>query len=339
AFIGDSVGLDRALDRSLAIPGMPPDVRAKAIDGVISTLLTGSHPTPEGLARAEGLATALDTLAGAPDATRLAARQSLVGYYDYADVDAPLRRNAEAMLTVARRMGNAAAVGRSYEALARVAGDYLHADSAIMVLDHGQRELTALGAADLATRSFEPLRSLYALVGTPGFPIHGAYWLNAPDTMRTLPVGGRVLLIQFTAHWCVPCRNSYPGIRHLAARFAGDAFETVFSTDLYGYFGSTSNKLSAEQELAADRAYYVKDHEIPFKVAINDRRTAPLPTKPGTAPSARPPETDADRYHVEGIPQMFVLDKRGVIRATVTGWDPGSEARLGALIEQLLREP
>ena len=35
---------------------------------------------------------------------------------------------------------------------------------------------------------------------------------------------------------------------------------------------------------------------------------------------------------------MFVIDKRGIIRATITGWDPGAEERLTKLIDQLLQE-
>jgi hypothetical protein len=44
-------------------------------------------------------------------------------------------------------------------------------------------------------------------------------------------------------------------------------------------------------------------------------------------------------YHVIGIPQVVVVDKRGVIRQIVSGWDRGNEDRLTRLIQQLVGEP
>ena len=44
------------------------------------------------------------------------------------------------------------------------------------------------------------------------------------------------------------------------------------------------------------------------------------------------------RYAVGGIPEIVVVDKKGVIRATVVGWGNGNEKRLTAFIEKLLAE-
>lgn len=43
-------------------------------------------------------------------------------------------------------------------------------------------------------------------------------------------------------------------------------------------------------------------------------------------------------YRVGGIPQIMLIDKHGVIRQIVTGWDQGNTERFAKLIEPLLAE-
>lgn len=58
----------------------------------------------------------------------------------------------------------------------------------------------------------------------------------------------------------------------------------------------------------------------------------------GAAAGLRGAVTDS-LYHVNSIPQIVAVDKRGIIRQVVTGWDRGNEDRLTRLIEQLERQP
>jgi hypothetical protein len=123
----------------------------------------------------------------------------------------------------------------------------------------------------------------------------------------------------------MPCKNSYPGLREVAERFRGKDFEGVLVTSLYGYLGDRRD-LTPEQEVEADREYYTKEHALPFRVAINS------PVK------GEQVKVDTD-YRVGGIPQIVIVDKRGIIRQIVIGWDHGNTKRIGDLIERLLREP
>jgi thiol-disulfide isomerase/thioredoxin len=38
--------------------------------------------------------------------------------------------------------------------------------------------------------------------------------------MKEMPMDGAVTLLEFTAHWCGPCRESYPGVNRLRSQFA-----------------------------------------------------------------------------------------------------------------------
>ena len=92
-----------------------------------------------------------------------------------------------------------------------------------------------------------------------------------------------------------------------------------------------AKNLSPEQEVAADREYFGTEHSLPFPVAINEQ------IKPDPKLGYRQPKPDTD-YRVGGIPQIMIVDKRGIIRQIVTGWDQGNTARFSKYIEMLLAE-
>jgi hypothetical protein len=71
--------------------------------------------------------------------------------------------------------------------------------------------------------------------------------------------------------------------------------------------------------------YYTKRYGFPFPIAIQ-----------GT-PSAF--ERAVKPYEMLGIPQIVVIDKKGIIRRITRGWDASSAAPLEALVTQLIAEP
>ena len=332
-FIGDTTGAERATERSLTVPGLTPRQRGEAYVAAIRTYVAAADPFAGRVTRAEDLARSVDAFPDSLADLKLAAHLELVEQYEYADVDDGLREHAAAILDVAAHRQRSGAplpaavaqraVLQAYLSLARAAADLLQPESALAVLGRGD---SALASTPDARTAFASSRALYALVGTRAAPIAAEHWVNAADTPATVPVGrGRVTLLQFTAHWCKPCRNSYPAFKRIAARFAGPAFQALMVTDLYGVF--EGRHVTPAEELAADRTYYGEHWAIPFPVAI-----ALPPAGGGT------PQTD-EAYHVSGYPQDVVVDKRGIIRQIVSGWDRGNEERLGRLIEQLEREP
>jgi thiol-disulfide isomerase/thioredoxin len=217
------------------------------------------------------------------------------------------------------------AMASAYSSLARGQGDFLHADSALMILDEADRVFGT--AFPDGHRWLDGQREMYRLVGTRATPVEGKWWINASDGSTLMPGDGKVSVIQFTAHWCVPCKHSYPGMLAMSKHFAGKPVESVLETYLYGYIGKRMG-LAPEQEVAADRDYYTGEYGLPFKIAIN-----PTPARGDTTTK----DTER-RYAVGGIPQIVVVDQKGIIRATVVGWDMGNEKRLTALIDRILLE-
>lgn len=343
-FASDTVRAKNAVALVLAKPGLSDVERADAIVGAEQLAIATSDPFSGINPDAEHFVREVDEMSNAVLVQKVRAHQILLGRYEYADIDDGIRDHARKLLELSQRALRSNALGMTtaqagapavnaaypvmvmaYSSLARAAGDFLHADSALLILDEAERALG--GAFPEAHDALDGQRAMYKLVGTRATSIDGKWWINAKDGTSFMPGNDQVTLIQFTAHWCVPCKNSYPGMLRMAARYAGKPVESIMATDLYGFIGDKA-KLTPEQEVAEDRDYYVKDHGLPFKIAIN-----PIFGRGNSL------KTDNNRrYAVGGIPEILVVDAKGVIRAAVIGWDKGNEQRLSALIDTILTE-
>lgn len=321
----DTSGARRATERLMTATDLPPRARAQA-------LLMGMNqevakvPSYFGIIEgAERYVAKVDALPDSLDDLKLAAHRSMLGRYEYLDVAEGLRVHALAVIALGKKLNKPQETISGYSSLARSYADKLHPDSALMILDAAEKELGAP-----ATASFKDFRNRYALIGTKASEISATWWINTDQKTVVAPKPGRVSLIEFTAHWCGPCKNSYPGLVGLTEKLKGKAFDGYMVTSLYGYIG-TRQKLTPEEEVEADREYFGKEHALPFPVAINP----PAKQVPGAYAQPKP-DTD---YRVGGIPQIIIVDKKGIIRQIVTGWDQGNTARFSKFIDQLLKEP
>jgi thiol-disulfide isomerase/thioredoxin len=344
-YTNDTSKAKDAVARVTAKPGMSERDRADAMVAAEQLAIATFDPFIGLNPDAERYVREVDQMSDAVLAQKVRAHDLLLARYEYADIDDGLRDHARKLLDLAQRALRTNALGilmparpgapsvnaaypvmaTAYSSLARGAGDFFHADSALMILDEADRVLGTVYPDE--HRDLDGQRAMYKLVGTKATPIDGKWWINGTDGASLTPGDGRVTLIQFTAHWCAPCKHSYPGMLNMSRHFAGKPVESILYTDLYGFIGAKAN-LTPEQEVAEDRDYYTKEHGLPFKIAINP-------------PLARGDTVTRDnnrRYEVGGVPEIIVVDQRGIIRATVVGWDNGNEKRLTALIDKILTE-
>ncbi|MGH7583301.1 MAG: redoxin domain-containing protein, partial [Gemmatimonadales bacterium] len=328
-----------AVDKRLAEPGISTADSASALVTMISAL---TRPDTVAILRAEPYMARLDAMPDAVVLQKIAAHARLNGEYRYLDVDSRIRQHSLAIIALAKHLKVAPSTARgpdvlnafdaliAYTDLAEVYGDVGQVDSALMVLDQAQRDHPEVTATD-ADEILAPERARYALVGKAAPPIAAGQWLNSPEGTRVIDPGGKITVVEFTAHWCIPCRNSYPAMADMAARFEAQGVQFVFATQFYGYFGQQRG-LSPAAELAADREYFIAEHGIHFPVGIADQ-----PVQSPNAPYLPNPNDAA--YHVGGIPQTVVIDRNGIVRRIVTGWDTGNAERLPVLLAALLHEP
>lgn len=301
-------------------PGQP--------QSLLQSIQTGLNEpaTAERDARLEALVKSLDAL---PDATALAqkmsAHQRMANGYEKAENDAGLERHATWIVNAAKtctpdqqkQFGSAIVTG--YLSLAATWAANAQPDRALTLLRGAAAALPGLPNAARSVRSdIERLE----LVGTAAAPITAPRWLNMPAGSTSLDLKGQVTLVEFSAHWCIPCKKSYPAVNRLRQKYGPQGFRAVMATQLYGYFERETNMPPAT-ELARDKTYFAEYH-LDVPIAINDDAST----------SDDPNEL---HYKVIGLPQIVIADRKGIIRYITAGYTDSNEAAFARVIETLLK--
>ena len=114
---------------------------------------------------------------------------------------------------------------------------------------------------------------------------------------------GKVVLVNFWATWCGPCREEMPSMQALRQRLAGKPFEVL-----------AVNLMESEAKIAAFRESELIDLPV-------------LMDRDGTA---------AKRWKVRMLPISFVIDRRGAIRYQLVGEASWTGPDIIAAIERLI---
>jgi thiol-disulfide isomerase/thioredoxin len=126
---------------------------------------------------------------------------------------------------------------------------------------------------------------------------------DAPASLSSLR--GKVVVLDFWATWCGPCRLLAPKLSALQGRYGAQGLRVV---------GVTT-------DAAEKAALFAQRVNMRYPVAVD-------------------PKGETSRaYDVSALPTLFVIDKRGVVRDVAVGYDEGREAQIEALLKELLAEP
>ena len=275
----------------------------------------------------------LDALGDAALDQRLTAHNALNNYYRGDDIDEGIIRHSTWIIEAGKRLDAeqrrkfANSIVTSYVNLAEAIAGQGENDKAIELLKRAQVEWPE---APAAAGRVKDVLARYELVGTVAPVISAPAWVNRTEN-GPLDLKGKVTLLQFTAHWCGPCKESYPGMKRLLERFAKDDFQIVFYTRTYGYFEQERN-LTREQEIERDKTYFA-GYGFTLPIAVGP--PAVIVTDGKHVPQEDPME---NAFAVGGIPQINIIDKHGKIRLVMIGYDDANEDRMAALIKGLLDE-
>ena len=132
---------------------------------------------------------------------------------------------------------------------------------------------------------------------------------------------GKVVIIDFFAHWCGPCKASYPDMRKLYDELNPKGLEMVGVTTYYGYYGREN---SAKRDMPKDvefgkMAEFIKEFNIAWPVVYGER-------------------SNFEAYGVTGIPHVTVLDRKGNVHSIEIGYSPAIFKKFRAEIEKLIAE-
>ena len=137
------------------------------------------------------------------------------------------------------------------------------------------------------------------------------------NTVQLSKLRGKVVVLDFWATWCGPCKRSLP-----AMKMAVDKYKN--NPDVVFLFIHTWERGTAEQANKDAKAYLDDNGFSEFHLVMDTRNPE---TKKNEAVAA---------FGVNGIPAKFVIDKQGHIRFQLTGFGGSNEdavAELSKMIE------
>ena len=323
----------RTITRALAASDADAAAKAATLAAGVR-ILSRQIRQPGVLEQAEAWVDELEKLPSAFVRERIEAHGVLNGYYRADDIDAGIIKHStrlielNAALPAEQRTPQLAnTIVAAYSNLAEA---WAGQEQTARALDLLRRAAAELKGVEGVAERLAPTIERYELVGRPAAAIEAPVWLNAPEGTTKMEMAGGVTWLQFTAHWCGPCREAYPAAVRLQKQFGARGFRVVMATQLYGYFENRRN-LAPADELAAIRGYFPK-HGIVWPVAVSDN----LPPVTESGRMVRAQNVNDANYKVAGIPQIHIIDRKGVIRLIMIGFDAANEPKLAAMIERLL---
>jgi thiol-disulfide isomerase/thioredoxin len=114
-----------------------------------------------------------------------------------------------------------------------------------------------------------------SLVGKAAPEIQAAYWINTPG-LKLADLKDKIVVVEFWATWCPPCRKSIPHLIELNKKYAGQV-------TIIGLSDETQDKV----------APFVKQMNMDYAVGGGSKTL--------------------NAYGVSGIPTVFVIDTTGKI--------------------------
>jgi thiol-disulfide isomerase/thioredoxin len=168
------------------------------------------------------------------------------------------------------------------------------------------------------------------LVGMAAPEIAGVFSLNG-QTKKLTDLKGKVVMVDFWAVWCGPCIATFPHLIEWSKEYQKDGLEILGVTTYFEQFGfdkttgkltKAANKLKQEEEndMLKD---FVGYHKLTHRILA-------VPQKSW--------EQASKDYGVEGIPQVVLIDRKGVVRMIKVGNTPANTAAIHDMIKLLLAE-
>ena len=175
----------------------------------------------------------------------------------------------------------------------------------LLIVISTARPRASNGAIDRATRTVGADPSTADLVGTaaPDFSLGTL----AGGTVRLSDLRGKVVLLDFWATWCAPCRESLPHLQEMGRdKSLADKGLVVLAVNA--------------QEDPAQVAAFVRQKGFTFTVPMDPQATA------------------AAAYHVYGLPATVVVGRDGKVAKIFVSYGPDNPAEIKAAVEKALAE-
>ena len=168
--------------------------------------------------------------------------------------------------------------------------------------------------------SIDPRELFYSSEPSPAVSlpdIVAAQWIDqAPVKLSELR--GQVVLLDFWAPWCGPCRYTFPKLQKWHESYKDKGLVILGLTTYFGQ--ANGRKLTHDEELTYLRTFK-KTNRLPYGFVVADSQVNDL------------------NYGVFSIPMSFLIDRSGKVRFIAMGASEREIAGLGKMLQTVLAEP
>jgi peroxiredoxin len=128
---------------------------------------------------------------------------------------------------------------------------------------------------------------------------------NTGKNIKLSELRGQVILLNFWASWCGPCRQEMPLLEKLQQRYSALGF-TVLGVNV--------------EEDSSKAKSLLKDIPVSFPILFDTQNTV------------------SKQYKVSAMPSTVMIDRNGNMRYLHKGYKPGDEAQYKKWVKQLVKE-
>lgn len=188
-------------------------------------------------------------------------------------------------------------------------------------LEHNGRAQDAVKLIDATVAGLDPKlartllgkKTQLSIVGNPSPTFKPTEVIGDFAGLESLK--GKIVVLDFFAHWCGPCKASFPDLRQLNADLNAKGVQIVHATTYYGYYGAEKG-LSKEQEYKKMQDF-VKENSLAWPVVFISR-------------------DDFAKFGVTAIPHCVLIDADGKVERVKIGYSKDTFAEFRKKIETMV---